>query len=486
MTDAEFLKWLQSQDAVKLILVEVQDVLVNGVPTPMYFSNRTFISSPTDSPSNTVYDPCISGGVTFSESLALDGSASVGFGDIELINLDGSKDDLLSYGWVNRSVSVYVGDPRFSKLDFRLIFSGQIENLYSRSSSTLNMVIVDKLPKLAVPVATALVPAGDGEVIPLTFGECFNVPAVLLNPAELEYSVHDSAIEGIIEVRDNGYPVSVVKSLTNGTFKLTQASYGKITASVQGSSLPSYSNNIAEIITRIISNYGPESSRLSLDIDYANFSEFATSNTQPVGIFINSEMTKLDVCQNLASSVGATLTCNSQGKLKLVKLDLPVSTYKEVYSSDMVKDSLQIADKASVKASVRLNYCINWSPHEDDLASGIAPSTVSVFKSKWYNIASKNTSVANTYDLPDTVVSEDTLLLTQADADNEADRQLALWSTQRYIYSAVYFPHLMLTELADGVKIHSDRFGLSEGKVGTVVRIERDWFNSRITLGVLI
>jgi hypothetical protein len=152
----------------------------------------------------------------------------------------------------------------------------------------------------------------------------------------------------------------------------------------------------------------------------------------------------------------------------------------------MVKDSLQIADKASVKASVRLNYCINWSPHEDDLASGIAPSTVSVFKSKWYNIASKNTSVANTYDLPDTVVSEDTLLLTQADADNEADRQLALWSTQRYIYSAVYFPHLMLTELADGVKIHSDRFGLSEGKVGTVVRIERDWFNSRITLGVLI
>ncbi len=487
MTDEQFITWLQSQDAVKLILVEVDDVLVGGVPTPFYFSNRTFISSPLDSPANRVYDPSISGGVTFTESINLDGSADVGYGDIELINLDGSKDALLDYVWVNRPVSVYIGDPRFPKSDFRLIFKGHIDNLYSRTQATLNMVILNRMAKLAVPIVDTVLPDGDGTLVPLTFGECFNVPAVLSSAADLEYTVHGSAIEDVIEVRDNGYPVNITKNLSAGTFKLAQAPFGKITASVQGSKTPSYTNNIAEVVARIISDYGPDSSKLPAEIDYTNFAEFATANPQPIGLWISTETTKLDACQRLASSVGAALTCNSQGKIQLVKLELPPSgTVKEVYPADMLEDTFTVADKPTVKAAIKLNYCLNWSTHTEDLAAGISPGNLNVFKSEWYSVDSKNLPVATDYDLPTAGFAEDTLLLTQADADNEADRRLALWSTQRYVYEAVYFPHLMLTELGDGLKIHHYRFGLDTGKTGTVVRIERDWFNSRITIGVLV
>ena len=487
MTDAEFVSWLQSNDAIKLILVEVEDVLVGGVPTPFYFSNRTFISSPSDSPANVVYDPSISGGVTFTESMSLDGTADIGYGDIELINLDGSKDYLLDYVWVNRAISVYIGDPRLAKSEFRRIFSGHVENLYSRNQGTLNIVILDKLAKLAVPISDTVIADGDGTLVPLTFGECFNVPAALSNAATLEYTVHNGAIEDVIEVRDNGYPVSITKTLSNGKFTLSQAPYGKVTASVQGAKGVTYANDIASIAANIISNYGPASSRLAADIDYTNFSNFTTNNPQPVGLFLSSETTKLEACQRLASSVGAAVTCNSQGKIKLVKLTLPPSgTTTDVYPTDMLEDSFTVADKAPVKAAIKLNYCINWSTHTDDLAAGIATSNLNVFKSEWYSVDSKNVAVATDYSLPSVGFAEDTLLLTQADADDEADRRLALWATQRYIYEAVYFPHLMLTELGDGLKIHHYRFGLDAGKTGTVVRIERDWFNSRITIGVLI
>lgn len=487
MTDSQFLDWLQTQDAVKLILVEVSDVLVGGVPTPFYFSNRTFISSPADSPANMVYDPCVSGGVTFSESLDLDGSADIGFGDIELTNVGGHKDDLLKHVWVNRSISVYTGDPRFAKSEFRLIFNGQVENLYSRNQDTLNLVILNKLAKLATPITEQVLPDSDGLLVPLTFGECFNVPATLSSAAYLEYVVHDSAIEDIIEVRDNGYPVSVTKELGTGKFRLNQAPYGKITASVQGSNSPSYTNNVSDIIRRIISDYGPESSKLAADIDYTNFANFATELPQPVGLFVSTETSKLEVCQRLASSLGASLTCDSSGKIRLVRIELPATgTVVDVWPTDMVDGTLQVSDKTQVKAAVRLNYCINWSTHTDDLAAGIALSNVNIFKNEWYSVDSKDAAVAVDYSLPTSDFPEDTLLLTQTDADNEADRRLALWSVQRYVYEAVCFSHLMLTELGDSVRIHHPRFDLSAGKTGTVVRIERDWFNSRITLGVLV
>ena len=135
---------------------------------------------------------------------------------------------------------------------------------------------------------------------------------------------------------------------------------------------------------------------------------------------------------------------------------------------------------------MRLNYCLNWYQHTEDIAAGIVPSNINIFKSNWYSADSANTAVAADYELPSIGFSEDSLMLTQPDADNEADRRLALWSTQRYVYEAVYFPHLMLTELGDSMKIYNYRFGLDAGKTGTVVRIERDWFNSRITIGVLV
>ena len=60
-----------------------------------------------------------------------------------------------------------------------------------------------------------------------------------------------------------------------------------------------------------------------------------------------------------------------------------------------------------------------------------------------------------------------------------------MWKTQRTIYSATYLPSTMLVELGDTWTITHPRLGLSAGKTGLVVSIDRDWLKARATVGGL-
>ena len=487
MTDSEFIAWMKSADCIKLILVEIQDVNVAGTPVPFYLSSGPFVSSPSDTPSNQFYTPCISGGVNFTETLGLDGSISISYGDIEIANNNGAKDGWLDYIWRNRNITVYIGDPRKVKTDFRLIFSGVINDIASKSIDTLNISVLSKLDKLNVPVSEIVITDTEGknQLVPLTFGECFNVSPAVSDAVTLEYQVHTGAIEDIIEVRGGGYPVGFTKDLANGKFVLTNAPYGVITCSVQGAT--PYGNTVANLVTKIISDYGPTSSRLGASIDGTNFSAFNTANPQPVGLYINEQVNKLLAIEQLTQSIGSVLTCNTQGLFKLIKIDLtPSGTPVSVTKADMYYNTLTLSDRPLVKAGVNLGYAKNWTPQTDGLLAGLAQNTLDIFKLEWYTNESKNSTTGTTYDIPTTEQQQETLLLTQTDADNESDRRLALWGTQRSIVSAVYYPHMFLTELGDPITITYDRLGLNSGKTGMVVQLSKDWIGSKITIGVLI
>ena len=69
-TKAELITWLQSPDAIRVVLVEVLNVgLEGGGNAPFYFSSLPYTSSTTN------YDPIIIGGVSFNEAISLDGQA---------------------------------------------------------------------------------------------------------------------------------------------------------------------------------------------------------------------------------------------------------------------------------------------------------------------------------------------------------------------------------------------------------------------------
>lgn len=483
MTEIEFTDWLKKGGRYTL-LVEVDTTV------PRYLSTVAYTTLPTDSPANRVYSPVVSGGVAFTETLPLDGSATLSVGDIELNNDDGLLDSWLDDIWVNKPIRIYIGDVSWVRADFRLIFTGIVDNINSRAANRLNISLRDKLQRLNTPVSETLLggttPNKD-RLIPLCFGEVHNVEPLLVDPATLKYKVHGSAIERLIEVRDNGAPVSVNESLVDGTFTLVAQQAGTITCSVQGDKPTTYSNRIADTITRLVTGYGKVSDRLTTaDIDTAQFAAFNTAHPQPVGVYLNDRSNVIEVCQQLASSVGAQISMSREGLLRLLKITLPATgTPLVVTPSDYVAKSLEIKERVDVKAAIKVGYCKNYTT-QTGLNTGLPASHKDLFMQEYLSVTAKNQSVADTYKLNTEPVQTDTLLLTESDATAEANRLLTLWQQPRTVYKFVGYSHLLTVPLGQALTLVSPRFGLSEGKTGIVVGIQSDWVSRRVTIEVLI
>lgn len=483
MTEIEFIDWLKKGGRYTL-LVEVDTTV------PRYLSTVAYTTLPTDSPANRVYSPVVSGGVAFTETLPLDGSATLSVGDIELNNDDGLLDSWLDDIWVNKPIRIYIGDVSWVRADFRLIFTGIVDNINSRAANRLNISLRDKLQRLNTPVSETLLggttPNKD-RLIPLCFGEVHNVEPLLVDPATLKYKVHGSAIERLIEVRDNGVPVSINESLIDGTFTLVAQQAGTITCSVQGDKPTTYSNRIADTITRLVTGYGKVSDRLTTaDIDTAQFAEFNAAHPQPVGVYLNDRSNVIEVCQQLASSVGAQISMSREGLLRLLKITLPATgTPLVVTPSDYVAKSLEITERVDVKAAIKVGYCKNYTT-QTGLNTGLPASHKDLFMQEYLSVTAKNQSVADTYKLNTEPVQTDTLLLTESDATAEANRLLTLWQQPRTVYKFVGYSHLLTVPLGQALTLVSPRFGLSEGKTGIVVGIQSDWVSRRVTIEVLI
>lgn len=493
-TLSEIITWLKTSDKIPVILAEIPGIIPPGFTT-MYLSSIPYISLPTDTSPDILYDSCIIGGINFTESLSLSGTISISYGDIELDNTEGIKDTWLSdYIWVNKDIQLLIGDVSWSRDDFRPIFNGTIVDISSRSKNTLNIIISDKLQKLNNPISEELLPGIDTNsevLIPVTFGEVFNVTPIksstLVNT--LEYQVHTGGIEDIIEVRDNGVPVSITKSIATGKFTLSQNPYGQITCSVQGDKSGTYYNDIANTIKRIVKSFGPVNTRLlDADIDLTNFSAFATTYTEPVGVYVSSRENILNICNRLASSIGAQLTFSSVGLLRLVRLSLPASggTIYTVGADDFEFNSLSISEKSTVRASTKIAYCKNYTNQSEGIAAGVPTNNKILFEEDFLYESTLDSTVQTDYKLTAEASVEETLLVRKIDAEAESLRRNNLWKTPRFLITFKAYGHLLPVELGDTIDLTDDRFGLSITKSGLVVRINRDWLNSRVTIGILV
>jgi len=179
MTEAQLIEWLREQSAIRTILIEVEDVGVDGSPTTIYLSNKGYVTSPTDTPANTLYTPIVTGGVDFTESVSVDSdNFSINYGDIELLNVDGSIDDWLDYYWEGRTINVFIGDVSWPRSDFYQIFSGLVASIDVRNRGTFNLKVADKLQRLNTPLSETKLggtSSNADNLIPLCFGEVHNV-----------------------------------------------------------------------------------------------------------------------------------------------------------------------------------------------------------------------------------------------------------------------------------------------------------------------
>ena len=486
ISDADYTAWLSSTDAVRTILVEAV-ANVASVETTRYLSSKAYF----DGVAARNYDPCIRGSsVKLVERLSLDGNSSMSFGDIEIENLDGSRDSWLNDVWSNRSVKIFIGDVRWARADFRTIFDGIAEGMDTSARDVLNIKLRDKMQRLNTPVSETKLGGttkNKDELIPLTFGEVHNVTPLLADPATLQYQVHNGAIESIIEVRDNGVPVSFTPTVATGKFTLLAAPYGQITASVQGDKPVTWDKTVKKVIERIVKDFGHATNRFTAsDLDSTNLTAFDTANPQSIGIYIRDRENVIEVCNALARSVGAQIVMSRQGQLQLIKIAVPPSgTPIGIGTDDIIQGTLQITELLPVQAAQKVGYCKNWTV-QDKLETGIPADHKELFAQDWLTFTTSDSSVKTLYKIDAEPEQVDTLLLTEADAITEATRLLNLYKVQRKTLSFEGTPRLVELELGDPVTITHPRFGLSGGVTGMVIGLSIDWSSFKVSVEVLV
>lgn len=482
MTDIEFTDWLKKGGRY-VVLVEI------GTTAPRYLSTVPYTTLPTDTPANRVYSPYLAGGVALSEQLPIDGSATLSAGDIEIHNEDGSLDSWLDDIWTNKKIQIFVGDAGWPRADFRLVFDGVVAGLESSSASRLNIVLRDKLQRLNTPVSELLLGGAtenSDRLQPIVLGEVHNIEPLLTDPSNHEYQCHAGAIERIIEVRANGVPRQITTSgVAPGSFRLTASPEGTITASVQGKT--PYSNTASSLVQVLATQYGNTNDRFtSEDLDTVQLASFDAAHQQPLGLYLGDRANVLKCCQDLAASVGARVVMSREGKLRLLKIDLPVSgTPVYVTPADYEHGSLAIASRTTVIAGVKLGFCKNWTV-QTGLISGIPEEHKDLFEQEWLTTTARDSVVASNYGIFSEPEQQDTLLLRRADAQVEANRRLNLWKVQRTVYRFTAYSHLLTLELGQALNLKAPRFGLNEGKTGMIIGLESDWISRRVTVEVLI
>jgi hypothetical protein len=487
VTDAEFIEWLRSPSRRLVMLAEV-GVRVGGVETTRYLSSRGYVTGAAETPASTAYRALITGGGKVTERLPLDGSPGMSFTDIELDNTNGDLDDWLDDVWTNRAANVYVGDSSWLRADFRLVFSGVVAALVPSERRVLNIVMRDKMERLNTPMTDTKLGGSTqnaDRILPLTFGEVHNIEALLVDPALLKYKWHNGAAERLIEVRDNGAPVSATATLSDGTFVLNQQSFGTVTASVQGAKPGgAYTNRIAPLIEHIVKTYGTDPF-VSGDIDSANFTAFDAAHTQAVGLYVPDRELVLSVCQMLAASVGAQVCMNAVGQLQLLKIALPaVGTPTTADHTNMHMKSLVPVARPDVRAAAKINYCKNYTI-QTSLQTGLPDDHKDLFSRDWLTVTSADATVKSVYKLTGEPEGEDTCLLVGSEATTEAQRRRDLWKTQRTVYRYTGHAEKLLEALGAAHTITHPRFNLSGGVTGQIVGVERDWLAATAVIEVL-
>ena len=485
VSDSEYQAWLADPQEERVVLAEVK-AYTGGSESTHYLGSKYFHTGASDTPANTTYEGILKGSPFFATTMseAFGGRSFVSIGEISIDNSDGDKDAWINYAWDGRDATIKIGDPTWAIADYRTILSGIVERLSIGDDYTLTLSIRDLQRKLDVPIQTTLIASGEetDQVVPLCYGEVYNVSPVQTNATTHEYQVHEGQIEDIVQVYVNGKATSltVTKDLTNGKFTLSADPEGTVTADVKGHKPSgSYKTKPGEIIRAIVDRVLVDPD----DLDTSAFTQFDSDLNYTVGVYIDSRENLLDVLDGILPA-GWYYGFDRDGKFTLAALKDPSGLTSALTIDDLESHGDLGIQKADVPDwRVRVGYKKNYTVINFGSDSTVAESDRPFFEETFNKVAkAEDASVKTTHLLaqdPDVLPST---IAGSTNAGTEATRLLNLFKTQRYIYNVGAYVAPLQVTIGDCITLQDDRFNLSSGSKCVVTGITEYLLDNKIEI----
>jgi len=231
INDTQYREWLESDGEYRTLLIEAN--YYEGSEQTEYMSNIGHITKPTDTVANTEYEDVVKSIPVFRRSLGknLTGQTKQAYGDIEVDNSDGERDDWLDRSWNGRDITMRLGDPAWDYDDFRIMMKGTIAELTAKNPNTLVIKLKDKGVFLDKKVQENVFSSGPNidKPIPLCYGEVYKIAPPVEDGATHTYQISDSAVDFLLDTYDQGVVLSPTFDGPNGQVILSAQPAGQIT-----------------------------------------------------------------------------------------------------------------------------------------------------------------------------------------------------------------------------------------------------------------
>lgn len=429
-TLAEHLALLDSQ---KVLLVEIDP---DGL-TPIYMADAPYYTEPSDTPPNQNYWPVIAqdGVPRLARRIQeIWGGRSVpAWGPLVLATPLVGSTDMATAALRGRDIRILLTGPRsiIPRANAAPVLTGVVGSRAGDIDSSLVFEITDRQAAwdaVELPAArydgteTANFPAAEvGRSKPLCLGRCRNITPRLINTATRVYQVNDGPVQAIDAVYDNGVSVAFTANTAAGTFTLTNAPAGVITANVRGMlDGATWLSSTTQIIDWLARTYGGLSAG-NIDITGLPANE--------IGIYLDEPTSLAEIITKLMQGVLGWWGFTRSGMLRARIFDAPMAG-GPVFGQERHLSPLVWEEDPDIVWSVPLLYRRNWTRIEQAAAS-VSLDQAAWLRGEGYEARVEDAAVLSNY--PDATACDrlETYFDALAPAQTVAQRALTLFGTLR-------------------------------------------------------
>lgn len=466
--------WLATPGLFRCVLVEL-DYLDGATLKTAYFSNAAFVSSATDLPAHTAYDPFILGGLDFERSLAevFTGATTIRLADVELISLPVTQ-WLVAAKVAGQQIRIFLGDKKWPKASFTQVITGVCDGVWPEQSR-IRVRFRDIAKTLQVPALTERFSDGaaDGALKPLCLGRCFNIKPVLIDAGNHVYQFNSVPSHAVTAVRFNGdvvAPENYSVNLTNSTITFTVFPIGEVTADVDGAKIAGvWLQTASQLINYLCS-------RVGITADVSSLPGYL------LGLYLTDASQLSTVLDDLCASVGAYWLFDRLGQFRCRAFNgIPALKTAHITDDQNLYATRQPRRRITPLYELTLGYGRNWSPLSN-IAAAIYENTPEMAKrlaDEELTVPVTALAVRNTWTDAETLTVS-TLIVNKADAETEANRRMSIAAIPRFVYETQQLAAPFQWQLGDGAVLETPAVNgsdavitrLSENPLTGVVRVE--------------